>query len=302
MKNKISPAHIRIITAMLIFGTVGIVKTNLPFPSGFTAMLRGFIGAAVILSATLLLGKLPSIEAIKKNLSWLLFSGAFIGINWILLFESFNFTGVAMATVCYYMAPIFVVLASPFILGERISAVRIFSVFLALCGMVLVSEPWSEGFALGDNFIGILLALGAALFYAAVTVCNKKMRDIPAMDMTLVQLFVASVVILPYTFICERVTLDMWNVGSVFLILLLGAVHTGVAYIFYLGSVNKLPAATSALFGYIDPIFAVILSALVLHEQLSVFAILGAVFILSATVISELFGDAELKFLKKKKL
>ncbi len=304
MKNegaRFSSAHLKIILAMLIFGTVGVLRINVAFPSGFTAMLRGFIGAAVILIAMLIMRKKPSLEAIRKNLFFLIFSGAFIGINWILLFEAYNYTSVALATTCYYMAPIFVVIVSPFALGERIGLVKAGCILLALAGVTLVSEPWGEGFFGGSSFIGIALAIGAAAFYAGVTVLNRKMKDIPAMDMTLVQLLVGALVVVPYTFIAEDVEPGMFDALSVILVLVLGAVHTGLAYIFYLGSVNKLPAATSSIFGYIDPIFAFILSVFVLDEELSALAVVGAVTILLATVVSEFFGDKQLKLSKKEK-
>ena len=290
----------KIILAMLIFGTVGVLRRSVAFPSGFTAMLRGFIGAAVILVSMLIMRKKPSLRAIRKNLPLLILSGAFIGVNWILLFEAYSYTSVALATTCYYMAPIFVVIVSPFALGERIGLVKAGCVILALAGVTLVSEPWTDGFFGGSSFIGIILAIGAAAFYAGVTVLNRKMKDIPSMDMTLVQLLVGAAVVLPYTIIAEDIEPSMFDPLSVLLVFVLGAVHTGFAYILYLGSVNKLPAATSSIFGYIDPIFAVLLSAFALGEELSLLAVVGAVVILAATVISELFGNKSIFKMKRR--
>ena len=170
-----SPAHMKIILAMLIFGTVGVLRRSVAFPSGFTAMLRGFIGAAVILVSMLIMRKKPSLRAIRKNLPLLILSGAFIGVNWILLFEAYSYTSVALATTCYYMAPIFVVIVSPFALGERIGLVKAGCVILALAGVTLVSEPWTDGFFGGSSFIGIILAIGAAAFYAGY--CAKQKNE-----------------------------------------------------------------------------------------------------------------------------
>lgn len=294
--RRFGTPHIGIIASMLVFGTVGVVRRFVLFPSGFTAMLRGFIGALVIGLFMLVTRKRLNLPAIKANAVRLILSGVFIGVNWILLFEAFNYTTIAVATVCYYLAPIFVIIISPIALGERIGAVRGSAVVLALVGAVVVSEPWADGFVGGKYLIGVLLAVGAAVFYAGVTVLNKKMRDIPSLDMTLVQLAVAATVVLPYTLIAEPIEPKMFEITTVLLVLLLGAVHTGGAYLFYFSAVNRLPAATSAIFSYIDPLFAVILSALVLREPFTVFSALGALIILGATLISELFGD-----LRKKK-
>ena len=276
----------KLIGSMLIFGTVGVVVRNVAFPSSCVAMVRGFFGAAILLLVMFLSKTRPNMKAIKNNALLLIVSGVFIGINWILLFESFRFTTVATATLCYYMAPVFVVVASPFILKAKVPLFKWVCVILALLGMVLVSEPWSMGVGQNEG-LGILLALGAALFYASVTLLNKKMKDISAYDTTFVQLISASLVITPYVFLVDDITAEMFDPTSIILVALLGIVHTGLAYAMYFGSVKALPADTVALFSYIDPIVAVLLSALLLGEAMTVFGIIGASLIVVSTLISE---------------
>ena len=68
----------------------------------------------------------------------------------------------------------------------------------------------------------------------------------------------------------------------------MGLVHTGMAYAIYFGSMSHLKAQSIAVLGYIDPVFALLLSALVLHESLTVFGILGAVLIIGSALVSEI--------------
>ena len=277
----------KLIGSMLIFGTVGLLRVNVAMPSAFMAMVRGLLGAAFILLVVLLGKGRPDMKAIKNNALLLILSGACIGINWMLLFESYNYTTVAKATLCYYMAPVFVVLASPFVLKTKVSLLKWGCVLLALLGMVFVSEPWSNGEGASDLY-GIALALGAAVFYACVTLLNKKMKDISSYDTTVVQLLSASVVILPYVLLVDDITAEMFDLTSVILLLVLGIVHTGFAYTLFFGSIKGLPADTVALFGYIDPIVAVLLSALILSEPMTLFGVIGAVLIVASTLVSEL--------------
>lgn len=277
---------VRLISSMIIFGTVGLFVRGADFPSGFIAMARGYIGALVILSFMMIVRRPPSLSAIKDNIVKLVLSGAFIGINWILLFESYSYTTVATATLCYYMAPVFVIIASPLLLSEKVGKVRWACVLAAILGMILVSEPWTASGSGG--FVGIVLALLAALFYAAVTVTNKKMGEISALDRTLVQLFVASLIITPYTFIAESTSTESFTPMAILLLLALGILHTGVAYVFYFGSIKDLSANTVAIFGYLDPIVAVLLSALVLGEKITPVGAVGTVIVLVATLLSEL--------------
>ena len=90
----------------------------------------------------------------------------------------------------------------------------------------------------------------------------------------------------------------MFDLTSVILVIVMGLLHTGVAYLFYFASIKELPAAKVAIFGYVDPIVALLLSALVLREEMSVYGIIGAVLILAATLASELLPV----FLTKKEI
>ena len=70
--------------------------------------------------------------------------------------------------------------------------------------------------------------------------------------------------------------------------MIFGVVHTGFTYALYFGSIEKLHTQTVALFSYIDPIVAIILSAVILSEKMSVFGVVGAILILGSTMVSEL--------------
>ena len=67
-----------------------------------------------------------------------------------------------------------------------------------------------------------------------------------------------------------------------------GIVHTGIAYVMYFGSMKALKSQSIAVLSYIDPVFALLLSALVLQEKLTVFGIAGAVLIIGSALVSEL--------------
>ena len=75
---------------------------------------------------------------------------------------------------------------------------------------------------------------------------------------------------------------------SLFLLLILGVVYTGFAYVLYFGSIALVPAQTAALLGYIDPVVAVLLSVTLLREPMSAPALFGAVLVIGAMVVSEL--------------
>lgn len=278
-------ARLRLALSMLLFGTVGIFRRGIALPSTVIALVRAAVGTVFLLALLLLRRQRLSLGGIRRNLLPLLLSGAVLGFNWLLLFEAYQYTTVATATLCYYMAPSFVLLASP-LLGERLTRRRAVCAAVALGGMALVSGAAEGGLPTGGEGKGIALGLAAAALYAAVVLLNKRLRDIPAYDRTIVQLGVATLVLLPYA--PEGAGILTADGRTLALLLILGIVHTGLAYALYFGTAAILPAQTLALFSYIDPIVAVLLSALLLREEMGAAQWLGAAAVLGATLASEL--------------
>ena len=127
-----------LLAAMTIFGTVGILVRYIPLPAATVAFFRGVLGCLFILLLMLATGKKLDFSAIRKNAWLLLLSGGAMGLNWVFLFESYHHTSVAVATICYYLAPVFLVLVSP-LLGERLTGKKLLLCGIALVGMVFVS-------------------------------------------------------------------------------------------------------------------------------------------------------------------
>lgn len=287
-RTPVNTARLSIIISMLIFGTIGIFVRHVPLPSSVIALVRGVVGTLFLLMFCRL-RKMPLCrEAIRKNLGLLVLSGVFIGFNWILLFEAYRYTTVATATLCYYLAPVFVILVAPILFGEKLTLRKGVCVAVALVGMVFVSGVTPAGFSGSGELLGILFGVGAAVLYASVVLMNKKLAQVQAFERTIVQLGAAALALLPYVLITQWGTVMNWSGLSIPLLLVMGIVHTGIAYALYFGAIKELPAQTSALLSYIDPVSAIILSALFLGESLTISGAVGAVLVLGATLLSEL--------------
>ena len=289
MSTKKNIPKLFFISSMLIFSTVGVIRHYIPLPSGIISAFRGILGALTLALALLLLRKKLPTHGIRKKLPILILTGAFIGFNWMLLFESYNFTSIATDTLCYYLAPSFVILFSPLLLGEKLTPTKLLTLALSLVGMVSVSGVFENGFSLmGKNIIGVLLATGAALFYASVILCNKKIEGVDSGTLTVIELFSAGLVIFPYALFAERFSLSDFTPTVLLLLLLLGVVHTGIAYALYFGSLPHLSTTTVAILGYIDPIVAILLSTLLLKEPFTLHTVIGATLILGASILSDI--------------
>lgn len=286
--NAVIRAKRDLIFSVSVFGTIGIFVRWIGLPSSVIALVRGAVGAAFLLLLARFRHAPIDRAALRRRWQLLLLSAAMMSFNWITLFEAYRYTTVATATLCYYMAPIFVTLISPVLLKERLTARKLLCVFLALAGMVFVSGVPQSGLPGPSEAKGILLALCSAVLYAGVILINKYLAGAPAYDRTLLQLACAAAVMIPYILLTEDLSaMSVTPLGAV-LLLIVAVFHTGWCYALYFGSMTVLSAQTVALFSYIDPIVAILLSALLLREPLGWSGILGAALVLGSTLVSEL--------------
>ncbi len=279
-------SYVALIGSMLIFGTLGVVRRYVPLSSAMLALCRGALGSVFLLLFVLVRGgrlKLPE----RKTTLWLVLTGAVMGLNWMLLFEAYSYTTVAAATMCYYMQPTIVILLSPLVFRERLSGRKLACAAAAIVGMLFVSGVLSGGIGQVRDIRGIAFGLGAAALYAAVIILNKKVVVEDIYAKTVIQLAGAALVMIPYVLLTEGVPELTLTAADIGMVLLVGIVHTGITYALYFGSMQRLRAQTVAVMSYIDPVFALLLSAAVLHESLTPLGIVGAVLIIGSAIISE---------------
>ncbi len=278
-------ARFQIITAMVFFGTIGIFVRYIPLSSAETALWRGIIAFLILSIVMVASGQLAGLSKHKSKLGKLFFSGAAMGINWIFLFEAYRYTSIALATLSYYFAPTIVVIVSSILFRERLTTKQILCFIVSSAGLVLIIGVGGGG---ANDVIGILYGLGAAVLYALVILTNKAVKEIDGLAKTWIQFAAAIFVLLPYCYFTGGFhILELQRTGLVNL-LILGAVHTGIMYYLYFSAIAHLKGQQVAILSYIDPIVAVILSVVILHEAITGLQLLGGLLILGATMVNEL--------------
>ena len=280
--------RIKYILAVVLYGTIGLFLRFAAIPSEIAAMCRGILGALFILLYLKLRGRRMDRAAIRANLKWLLIGGVSLGLNWIFLFAAYVQTTVAIASLCNYMAPLIVILIAPAVLGERSDWRKMLCAGAAFAGIVLVSGVWNG--SLG-RLSGVAMGLMAAVCFVVIVISNRKLRGISALDKSVVQLAVSAATILPYVLARNLGKPLVFDLRSVLIVLMLGIVHTGIAYCLYFSGMGSLPVQTVAILGYLEPVVSVLCSAFFLREAMGAAGWIGAVLIIGAAVVSESLGQ-----------
>ena len=282
MKRTLRLSYGMYILSMLIFGTNGILVHHISLASSQIILMRTLIGGLLLTLIVLLRGGFDR-AGIRADLLPLLLGGSVLGLNWVALFEAYRQLNVSLATLIYYVGPILVLLFSPLLFREKLNSRKITSVVFVAVGLVCISGSIALR---GMSMRGLLTAVVSALFYAAVIIFNKRITNTGGLQTAALELDIAFVIVLIYMML--TVGLPHPAVSDIPWIAVIGLVNTGLAYLLYFSGLQKLPAQSAALISYVDPVSALVFSALFLHETMTPVQILGAVLIIGGAVFGEL--------------
>ncbi len=284
--KKIANPRWMLIISMTIFGTLGIFVRNIPVSSGELALYRAILAALMIALYLIVTKQRIPFAEIKKEIPLLLLSGIAMGVNWILLFESYKYTTISLATLSYYFAPVIVTVVCPVLFHEKLTGKQLLCFIMSTIGLVLITGIGNIGG--GSDFVGILFGLGAAVFYAAVILLNKFIKNVDGIPRTFLQLLSAIVILIPYVILSGGISLGGMSAFGWLNLLIVGIVHTGVTYCMYFSSLKELPGQKAAILSYIDPLVAVLISVTVLGEKMTVRQVIGGLLILGFTFWNEI--------------
>ncbi|PLR88889.1 DMT family transporter [Bacillus halotolerans] len=281
MKSKI-----QFILSMIIFGTMGLVVRYIDLSSSETALLSSSIGCLFLIVVFMMMKKTIPWKLVKANAYILFLSGIALGGNWIFLYQSYDHTTLTNATLGYYFAPVFVMILSPFALKEQLSVKKMVCIGVAIIGMVLIVGNGISASGT-DDLLGIFFGLVAAAFYAALMLINKFIHHMGRLEITIIQLGITALLLLPYVFFTEGFGIFGVSGSSVPFIIILGIVNTGIGFWLFFSGMQKLKGQSIAMLSYVDPFVAILISAIILQEQMTIVQMLGGALLLGSTFVSE---------------
>ena len=268
-------------TAMAILGTIGLFVVLSGQAAIDVVFWRCAFGALALLIICGAMGLFRR-QITWRQLALAALGGVAIVVNWAMIFSAISQTSISVATAVYNIQPFILVGFGALFLGERITANKLGWLGIAFLGVVLIvqSKPEAASYANSNIALGILLALGAAFFWAVAALLTKKLTGTPPQLIALVQVCVGVLMLAPFV---------SWNAlpddtiawGSV---ITLGVVHTGIMYIVMYSAVQKLPTYLQGAFSFINPVVAILVDYAAFGYKLQLPQLTGAAAILIAAM------------------
>lgn len=276
--NDKTRGAVEMTTAMVISGTIGWLVVLSGRPVTEVVFWRCLFGALTLLPVCAALGLLRADVVTPRQLGLAALGGVAIVANWLLLFAAYSHASISIATAVYNTQPFMLVGLGALFLHERPTWTTLGWLVLSFAGvlMIVLARPGAD--AGGDHLVGVLLALGAAFFYAVAAFVAKSLKGVPPQLIALVQLLVGTLLLLPAAW---QGGVDLAPAAWT-LLLTMGVVHTGLMYILLYGAIQRLPTTLTGALSFVYPVVAFGVDALAFGRRLEPGQILGAAAILLA--------------------
>ena len=278
--------YLKYFFALLLFGSNGIVASNIHLSSYEIVFWRTLVGSILLIMIFLIGRKKLTFTKHKRDLIFITLSGMAMGTSWIFLYEAYAQIGVSIASLAYYCGPVIVMVLSPIIFKEKLTAEKIIGFVIVLAGIFLVNGR------LGGQTInkwGMLCGLMSAVMYSFMVMLNKKSKDVKGLENSMIQLCVSFLTVAIFVGVKTGYALNVTSKDWIW-ILILGILNTGIGCYFYFSSIGGLPVQTVAVCGYLEPLSAVIFAVIILGEKMSLVQIIGAFLIIGGAVFGECFS------------
>ncbi len=266
-----------------------------PFQIGALTLNTGFIGLLIYLIASKKIKKifrLP-LRDILISLGLGVFGFFFYQI---LTFSALERIPASINAVLISNNVVFIAILAAIILKERISPASIIGIALAISGVVFVT--FNQGFSLAEgniDLIGFSFSLLAALSFALYSVIGKRiLATNDPLIISAIALFSGAVllsILTASTVGFSQAFTAGWQTVSI--LLLLGLTMIGIAYPLWFTCLKKLPASHVSIYIYLTPVFAVILSLIILRERFSWLFWIGGALILGGIIITNRFSSRQ---------
>ncbi len=285
MLAKESLAYFKYILALLLFGLNGIVASHIPLSSYEIVFTRTLIGSLFLILIFVISKQKLQVWKNWSHLLFLVISGVAMGTSWMFLYEAYAQIGVSLATLAYYTGPIIVMVLSPLLFREKIAVAALFGLLAVIVGMLCVN---GQALLQGSASWGLIFGILSAVMYAFMVIFNKKAVSITGLENPMVQLIISFITVAVFMGFKQGFSIHGID-RNLIPILIFGVVNTGIGCYFYFSSIGDLPLQTVAICGYLEPLSALLFSAALLGETMSLFQIVGAVLILGGAAFGELF-------------
>lgn len=290
-----SKHHLELLTACIIYGTVGIFMESLSNMSvGSIIFYRVLFGLSAILCYLAITGNLSQLT-LKNKKRYLLLLGILYVSQMYSYYSAIRYLGASSAVLLLYTDPIYLTFLAPVLLGEKNTEKTILALFLGLAGVFYVTRPEGgfEEIAFGSSYLkGVIFGLVGGLFSSGVIISVRYLRnEYNGLTQLVWQSVISLFFLSPFA---ASTSLDV-VAENLYTLVLFGVMITGVGAVFYIRGVAGVSAITGSILTLLEPVSCIFFDYTVLGRSIHSGMIIGCFFILAAAVVISLDNSVFLR-------
>lgn len=288
--------HIVLHLIILLFGFTGILGKLIDMDAVSMVFHRVLI-ASVSLFVFMLILKRPFRVQNRATMLGICFTGLVVGAHWITFFQAIQLSTASFGVLCLSTTTLHVSWLEPLVMKRKFSWLEFGLSTVVVVGIFMVTEKFS-----GDQLYALFFGLSSALLAATFSVFNARYAKTTAPStITLYEMIMATLAIGILLLATGQFDSELWSIKGedIGWLLFLGIVCTSFAFLVVVELVKHLGAFTVSLSINLEPVYAIILGIVILHENQE----LGLKFYFgSVIIVLVIFVNAFLKsYFKKKK-
>jgi len=273
--------YLKIICAILIWSSLGIFIRKIELPNEciifYSAMIAGVIQFILLLTSGMLNEERRKPAEPGSALFLILSPLCFIA-NTILFYFALRNTTIANAVLTHYTAPIFVAIMAPLLLKEKINTTTWIAITLSSAGLWFIlggGNPFSNISEGSREHLGTIAGAMSGLAYAFIILIVKRIASVySSLFIIFIQNGITALILLPFVYSAAVPS------QALPYLLAMGIFHSTIAPVLYVQGFRGVKANEAAILGYFEPVGAITLAFIFLHEVPGIEALLGGALVL----------------------
>jgi drug/metabolite transporter (DMT)-like permease len=260
--------------AVFLFGVAGLFGKWIALGALLIVFGRVFFATAAL--GTVLVLRRGFVRPAPREMWLLAGCGALLILHWAAFFHAIQVSTVAVGLLAYSTAPVFAVLLEPWWFREPVSTRSVLASLISLGGVALMIPEWQAGNLI---FQGAGWGVVAGGSFAVLAMFNRELGvRIDATNLAFYQDGFATMLLLP-------VLPFFWRTPAatdLLLLAILGVIFTALAHGLFIEALRHVKARLATLVSNLEPVYGILLAALLLSEIPTPRTVAGGVLILGA--------------------
>jgi len=281
--------------AVLLFGGTALFSHLLPWSALDITMFRSLLAAITLALMIKLQGDSLLLDCLA-DYRMAIMLGVSIGLHWVTYFYAMQLAGVAVGMLAFFCYPVVTVFLEPLFNKNKPHARDVGCAIAVFIGVFLLVPEMSMQ---NDTTLGIIIGIVSGFLFALRNVLHKQyFSHYKGTQAMFYQTSVVAIMLVAFVDFNPLEMTGLWSdgqLGQLGLLLILSMIFTAAPHAFLAHCFKQLSAKTAGLISCLQPLYGLVLAALILGQWPGSSVYVGGLLIVAAAVFETVLVTKKVK-------